>query len=86
MDNESYNSVLASSVGSGGMGRHSRINDCSLLDPLNLRAGARLGHTDFVVSGGRADPSNILNGVWVLNAPKMDWKLVQCTDNVFPPR
>ncbi|KAJ6725154.1 hypothetical protein OIU85_023012 [Salix viminalis] len=22
----------------------------------------------------------------VLNAPKMDWKLVQCTDNVFPPR
>ncbi|KAJ6416284.1 hypothetical protein OIU84_002182 [Salix udensis] len=68
------------------MGRHSRINDCSLLDPLNLRAGARLGHTDFVVSGGRADPSNILNGVWVLNAPKMDWKLVQCTDNVFPPR
>ncbi|KAJ6333847.1 hypothetical protein OIU77_009684 [Salix suchowensis] len=56
------------------MGRHSRINDCSLLDPLTLRAGARLGHTDFVVSGGRADPSSILNGVWVLNAPKMDWK------------
>lgn len=87
--------------GFGGMGRHSRRNDCLLLDPLsgNLKSinlmGApppRLGHTcsligdSMFVIGGRADPLNILNDVWVLNTVTREWRFLDCTGSVFPPR
>lgn len=83
------------------MGRHSRRNDCLLLDPLsgNLKSinlmGApppRLGHTcsligdSMFVIGGRADPLNILNDVWVLNTVTREWRFLDCTGSVFPPR
>ncbi|CAK7351211.1 unnamed protein product [Dovyalis caffra] len=89
LDRGSYNSVLVFG-GFGGMGRHARRNDCFLFDPFGDKLKAidvegapspRLGHTaslvgDFVfVIGGRADPSNILNDVWVLNTAKLEWKL-----------
>uniref|UniRef100_A0A7N0UHU0 tRNA(Phe) 7-[(3-amino-3-carboxypropyl)-4-demethylwyosine(37)-N(4)]-methyltransferase n=1 Tax=Kalanchoe fedtschenkoi TaxID=63787 RepID=A0A7N0UHU0_KALFE len=70
--------------GFGGMGRHARRNDCLLLDPLGGALDvvkvensppSRLGHTASMVGkhmfviGGRADPVNILNDVWVLDTP-----------------
>ncbi|XP_052201348.1 tRNA wybutosine-synthesizing protein 2/3/4 isoform X2 [Diospyros lotus] len=87
--------------GFGGMGRHSRRNDSLLLDSLwgKLKTISiqkapcpRLGHTSSMVGdlmfliGGRADPVNILNDVWALDAAKGDWKLLECTGTVFPPR
>ena len=87
--------------GFGGMGRHSRRNDSLLLDSLwgklktisSQKAPCpRLGHTSSMVGdlmfliGGRADPVNILNDVWALDAAKGDWKLLECTGTVFPPR
>ncbi|KAF2304683.1 hypothetical protein GH714_037467 [Hevea brasiliensis] len=80
--------------GFGGMGRHARRNDTLLLDPLNgtLKAidavGApspRLSHTaslvgDFLfVIGGRSDPLNILDDVWILNTASNEWRLSECT-------
>ncbi|OMO76800.1 tRNA transferase Trm5/Tyw2 [Corchorus capsularis] len=87
--------------GFGGIGRHERRNDSFLLDPLHgtLREikvadcpSPRLGHTSSLVGdcmfviGGRADPLNILNDVWILNTIKKEWKLVECTGSQFPPR
>ncbi|KAG5246736.1 Met-10++ family protein [Salix suchowensis] len=100
LDNDSYKSVLVFG-GFGGIGRHARRNDCFLLDPFSGKLKAtdvegapspRLGHTASLVGdlvfiiGGRADPSNILNDVWVLNTANMEWKLIQCTGSVFSPR
>ncbi|XP_059624191.1 tRNA wybutosine-synthesizing protein 2/3/4 [Cornus florida] len=87
--------------GFGGMGRHARRNDSILLDPLDGKLEAisvqgtpspRLGHTSSVIGdfmfviGGRADPMNILNEVWVLNTVKNEWNLLEFTGSVFPPR
>ncbi|GER44932.1 tRNA wybutosine-synthesizing protein 2/3/4 [Striga asiatica] len=87
--------------GFGGIGRHSRRNDVLILDTdsgkLDIVAveGApspRLGHTcsligdSLYVIGGRADPVNILNEVWVFNMTKKEWKLLQCSGSFFPPR
>lgn len=87
--------------GFGGIGRHARKNDLLILDTrsgtmdIMAPAGApspRLGHTasvigDFMfVIGGRADPVNILNDVWVLNMVKAEWKLLECAGRLFPPR
>ncbi|KAK4439340.1 tRNA wybutosine-synthesizing protein 2/3/4 [Sesamum alatum] len=87
--------------GFGGIGRHARRNDLLLLDTESgvmetiAATGApspRLGHTssvigDFIyVIGGRADPMNILNEVWVFNNAKKEWKLLQCSGSLFPPR
>ncbi|XAR65643.1 tRNA(Phe) [7-((3-amino-3-carboxypropyl)-4-demethyl)wyosine(37)-N(4)]- methyltransferase [Bertholletia excelsa] len=87
--------------GFGGIGRHARRNDTLQLDPLCGKLetisvqGApspRLGHTSSMVGdlmfliGGRADPINILNDVWVFNSTKREWKLLECTGIVFPPR
>ncbi|KAL6990779.1 nicotinamide N-methyltransferase [Sarracenia purpurea var. burkii] len=87
--------------GFGGMGRHARRNDSLLLDPLCGKLetisfqGApspRLGHTSSMVGdhmfiiGGRADPVNILNDIWVLNTAESEWKLLECTGTVFPSR
>ncbi|KAG8385740.1 hypothetical protein BUALT_Bualt03G0076600 [Buddleja alternifolia] len=87
--------------GFGGIGRHARRNELLLLNAesgmVEIIAAAggpspRLGHTsslvgDFLyVIGGRADPLNILNEVWVFNKAKKEWKLVQCSGSFFPPR
>lgn len=87
--------------GFGGMGSHARRNDYFLLDPLcgkleevdtQGRPSPRLGHTSSLVGdlmyviGGRADPLNILNDVWVLNTKMRQWKLLECTGTEFPPR
>lgn len=87
--------------GFGGMGSHARRNDYFLLDPLcgkleevdtQGRPSPRLGHTSSLVGdlmyviGGRADPLNILNDVWVLNTEMRQWKLLECTGTEFPPR
>ncbi|KAK9267461.1 hypothetical protein L1049_009887 [Liquidambar formosana] len=87
--------------GFGGMGRHSRRNECLLLDPLcgTLKANnfegipsPRLGHTTSLVGdcmfviGGRADPVKILNDVWVLNTARSEWRSLDCRGSVFPPR
>ncbi|KAL8461431.1 hypothetical protein ACS0TY_032776 [Phlomoides rotata] len=87
--------------GFGGIGRHARRNDLLIFDTESglveviAAAGApspRLGHTstlvgDFIyVIGGRADPTNILNEVWVFNMTNKRWKLLQCTGSLFPPR
>ncbi|KDP20748.1 hypothetical protein JCGZ_21219 [Jatropha curcas] len=87
--------------GFGGIGRHARRNDSLLLDPLNgtLKAinavggpSPRLGHTASLVGeflfviGGRSDPLNILNDVWVLNTVSNEWRLSECSGIIFPPR
>lgn len=87
--------------GFGGMGRHSRRNDCLLLDTMRGTLKAimtigppppRMGHTSCLVGnsmfviGGRADPTKILNEVWVLNANNNEWKLLNCAGCLFPPR
>ncbi|KAL8103966.1 hypothetical protein AgCh_028255 [Apium graveolens] len=87
--------------GFGGTGRHARRNDCLLLDPFSGkledfstqgRPSPRLGHTSSLIGnlmyviGGRADPSNILNEVWLLNTENSQWKLLECTGTYFPSR
>ncbi|KAL2467137.1 tRNA wybutosine-synthesizing protein 2/3/4 [Abeliophyllum distichum] len=88
-------------AGFGGIGRHARRNDLLLLDPecgmieaihVQGAPSPRLGHASSVVGefmyviGGRADPLNILNDVWVFNMAKKEWKLLQCSGSPFPPR
>lgn len=87
--------------GFGGIGRHARRNDLLTFDTESgfaeviVAAGApspRLGHTSSLVGdsiyviGGRADPMNILNEVWVFRMPKKQWKLLPCSGCLFPPR
>lgn len=87
--------------GFGGMGRHGRRNDCFLVDPITAKLEAnnvagrpspRLGHTacvvgrDVFVIGGRAGPEYILSDVWVLNTSKNEWRVLECSGCVFPPR
>ncbi|XP_050211218.1 tRNA wybutosine-synthesizing protein 2/3/4 isoform X2 [Mercurialis annua] len=87
--------------GFGGMGRHARRNDTMMLDPCNgtLKtidaAGApspRVGHTASLVGdllfviGGRSDPLDILDDVWILNIASKEWKLSECTGSYMPPR
>uniref|UniRef100_A0A7N0UT81 SAM-dependent methyltransferase TRM5/TYW2-type domain-containing protein n=2 Tax=Kalanchoe fedtschenkoi TaxID=63787 RepID=A0A7N0UT81_KALFE len=87
--------------GFGGMGRHARRNDCLLLDPLGGALDVvkvenspppRLGHTASMVGkhmfviGGRADPVNILNDVWVLDTVTNIWKQLECGGSAFAPR
>ncbi|XP_058094324.1 tRNA wybutosine-synthesizing protein 2/3/4 isoform X2 [Magnolia sinica] len=87
--------------GFGGLGRHSRRNDSLMLDPQSgtlkmINADGppspRLGHTFSVIGeqvfviGGRGDPTQILNDVWVLNLSENRWKLLECTGSVFHPR
>ncbi|GAB2301081.1 hypothetical protein Dimus_035115 [Dionaea muscipula] len=87
--------------GFGGVGRHARRNDCLLLDPscgtlddLSIKGGPspRLGHTCLLVGelmfvlGGRADPVNILNDVWILHSVRNEWKFVDCSSSAFAPR
>ncbi|KAL3627489.1 hypothetical protein CASFOL_028852 [Castilleja foliolosa] len=87
--------------GFGGIGRHARRNDVLILDTENgimdviataEAPSPRLGHTssligDFLyVIGGRADPMNILNEVWVFDVTKKKWKLLECSGGLFPPR
>lgn len=100
LDSTNHNEVLVFG-GFGGMGRHGRRNNSFLLNPLSgtLRAfdveggpTPRLGHTSSLVGdcmyvvGGRADPEKILSDVWVLNTAKKEWKFLECSGNVFPPR
>lgn len=87
--------------GFGGLGRHARRNESMLLDPscgtlklitVNESPSPRLGHTASMVGdymfviGGRADPSNILNDVWMLDISKFEWSSQRCNGNEFPPR
>ncbi|KAH6787777.1 Met-10+ like family protein / kelch repeat-containing protein [Perilla frutescens var. hirtella] len=87
--------------GFGGIGRHSRRNDLLIFDTesgftevMTAVGGPspRLGHTSSLVGdsiyviGGRADPMNILNEVWVLNMQKKQWNLLLCSGSLFPPR
>ncbi|PIA57884.1 hypothetical protein AQUCO_00500062v1 [Aquilegia coerulea] len=87
--------------GFGGVGRHARRNDILMLEPLSGTLelvsvegppSPRLGHTSSVVGenvfviGGRGDPTNILNDVWVFNTNKNEWKLHECSGSVFHPR
>lgn len=87
--------------GFGGIGRHARRNDCLLFDPssgevavLNVKGSPcpRVGHTSSLVGdlmfviGGRADPANILDDLWIFDIPKAEWKLMHNNGNVFAPR
>lgn len=87
--------------GFGGMGRHARRHDLLLLDLECGRMEVldvldapcpRVGHTSSMIGdsmyviGGRADPSNILNDVWVFNVTKSDWRLLECSGTPFLPR
>lgn len=87
--------------GFGGIGRHARRNDCLVLDPFNGKFESinceqapcpRLGHSSCMVDdlmfviGGRADPVNILNDVWVLDSQTNKWKLLEVSTNTFSPR
>lgn len=87
--------------GFGGMGRHGRRNSCFLFDPFSgsLKAfdveggpSPRLSHTSSLVGdkmfviGGRGDPKNILSEVWVLDTAKNEWKFIELSGNIFPPR
>ncbi|KAJ8761812.1 hypothetical protein K2173_004661 [Erythroxylum novogranatense] len=87
--------------GFGGVGRHARRNEPLLLDPLSgtLKAvnvdvapSSRLGHTASLVGhcvyiiGGRADPLNILNDVWMFDTAKHEWRLSEATGSAFPSR
>ncbi|KAM7264602.1 hypothetical protein ACFE04_002285 [Oxalis oulophora] len=84
--------------GFGGMGRHERKNDAFLLDPslgtlqvmsTKCAPSPRLGHTSSLVRdnvfmiGGRADPLNILNDVWVFSTAMNEWKLAGCSGDDF---
>lgn len=87
--------------GFGGVGRHTRRNECLLLDPsfctletiaVRSAPSPRMGHTASLVGdqmfviGGRTDPLNILSDVWVFNITTNEWKLLNCNGHVFPPR
>nr|GMC77290.1 tRNA wybutosine-synthesizing protein 2/3/4 [Ipomoea batatas] len=87
--------------GFGGPGRHTRRNDLLLLDlpigklevvDVQETPSSRLGHTSSIVEkcmyviGGRADPSNILNDVWAFSIANKEWRLLQCSGSLFPPR
>ncbi|CAH9106433.1 unnamed protein product [Cuscuta epithymum] len=87
--------------GFGGPGRHARRNDLLILDLEFSRLEvvdvqgmplSRVGHTSLIVGkhmyviGGRADPLNILNDVWAFSLNKKEWKLLQCSGCLFPPR
>ncbi|KAL0712036.1 hypothetical protein Bca4012_019014 [Brassica carinata] len=87
--------------GFGGFGRHARRNESMLLDPscgtlklvtVNESPSPRLGHTASMVGdcmfviGGRADPLNILNDVWMLDISKCEWSSQICIGCEFPPR
>ncbi|KAK1304759.1 tRNA wybutosine-synthesizing protein 2/3/4 [Acorus calamus] len=87
--------------GFGGLGRHARRSDTLMIDPksgvVNLidiegPPSPRLGHTSSVVGeqvyviGGRGDPKQIFNDVWVLNTAENKWKLIECSGQVFHPR
>ncbi|KAK1326195.1 tRNA wybutosine-synthesizing protein 2/3/4 [Acorus calamus] len=87
--------------GFGGLGRHARRSDTLMIDPksgvVNLidiggTPSPRLGHTSSVVGeqvyviGGRGDPMQIFNDVWVLNTAENKWKLIECSGQVFHPR
>ncbi|KAG4146669.1 hypothetical protein ERO13_D05G173300v2 [Gossypium hirsutum] len=87
--------------GFGGSGSHARRHDSFLLDPLHGtlreinvagRPSPRLGHTASLIGdcmyviGGRADPTNILSELWILNTLKNEWRLLDCIGSAFPPR
>ncbi|CAN4105808.1 unnamed protein product [Withania somnifera] len=87
--------------GFGGMGRHARRDDLLLLDlecgkmeviDVLDAPCPRVGHTSSVIGdsiyviAGRADPSNILNDVWVFNVTKKEWRLLECSGTSFLPR
>ncbi|KAJ0250215.1 tRNA wybutosine-synthesizing protein 2/3/4 [Hirschfeldia incana] len=87
--------------GFGGFGRHARRNESMLLDPscgtlklvtVNGSPSPRLGHTASMVGdcmfviGGRADPLNILNDVWMLDISKCEWSSQKCIGSELPPR
>ncbi|BFG27473.1 hypothetical protein CerSpe_137470 [Prunus speciosa] len=87
--------------GFGGIGRHGRRNHSWLVDPfsgtvkaINVESSPspRLGHTSSLVGdcvfviGGRSDPEKIMSDVWVLNTSKNEWKFLECSGDVFPPR
>ncbi|KAH0674657.1 tRNA wybutosine-synthesizing protein 2/3/4 [Solanum tuberosum] len=87
--------------GFGGMGRHARRHDllllaleCGRMEVLDVLDAPcpRVGHTSSMIGdsmyviGGRADPSNILNDVWVFNVTKSDWRLLECSGTPFLPR
>ncbi|XP_021766875.1 tRNA wybutosine-synthesizing protein 2/3/4-like [Chenopodium quinoa] len=87
--------------GFGGIGRHARRSDCLLLDLFSGRLSVldvkgspspRMGHTSslvggsMIVIGGRADPTNILDELWIFDIMKAEWKLVGNTGDVFAPR
>lgn len=85
--------------GFGGTGRHARRKDSWLLDSVSGQLELvdfanspppRLGHTASLagdlmfVIGGRSDPGNVLNDVWVLNTTNNEWKQLQCGGIEFP--
>lgn len=87
--------------GFGGMGRHARRKDTWILDSVSGQLqlvdygstpSTRLGHTASLVGelmfviGGRGDPGNVLNDVWVLNTMNYEWMELQCNGIDFPQR
>lgn len=87
--------------GFGGIGRHARRSDCLQLDPssgqlslLDVKGSPspRMGQTSslvgdlMIVIGGRTDPTNILDDLWIFDIIKAEWKLVGNIGDVFSPR
>lgn len=87
--------------GFGGEGRHARRNYTLMLEPQSgllkeidvlSSPSSRLGHTASVIGynvfviGGRGDPTQILNDVWVLHAVEKRWTLLECSGSIFRQR
>ncbi|KAL4201425.1 hypothetical protein AMTRI_Chr02g258630 [Amborella trichopoda] len=87
--------------GFGGLGRHARQNESFTLDPkvgllkkINVSGppSPRIGHTLSVVGnhvfiiGGRGDPIQILDDVWVLHVDENRWEQLACSGSEFHAR
>lgn len=87
--------------GFGGIGRHARQNDTLILDPVSgilkalhgeilppMRMGQSISTVgaDVYLIGGRGDPAQIWNDVWVMHIATQKWELLHCCGSAFRPR
>ncbi|KAL0305933.1 UNVERIFIED_CONTAM: tRNA wybutosine-synthesizing protein 2/3/4 [Sesamum radiatum] len=84
---------LEAELGSESKHKHHIDDESGVMETIAATGAPspRLGHTssvigDFIyVIGGRADPMNILNEVWVFSNAKKEWKLLPCSGTLFRP-